>query len=124
MFQDSFHSVLYGLPRSEVPKLPSNIKIRQIDNDAEFDLFAGVHCVGSGMDIVHKHHFVKNNIGLLNRPGWKLYLAYWNDVPAAVSVMHISNNVASFTLAATAPEFRRNGLQTSLLQWQIGRAHV
>lgn len=123
LFQDSFHSVLYGLPISVVPKLPSNIKIRQIDNDADFDLYAGIHCVGSGMDIVHKHHFVNNNIGLLNRPGWKLFLALWDDIPAAVAVMHISKNIASFTLAATAPEFRRKGLQTSLLLWRMNEAY-
>ncbi|NOU68824.1 N-acetyltransferase [Paenibacillus sp. LMG 31461] len=123
LFQDSFHSVLYGLPRCELPKLPSNIKIRQIDTEADFDLFAGIHCIGSGMDIVHKHHFVNNNIGLLNRPGWKLFLALWDDVPAAVAVMHISNNIASFTLAATAPAFRRKGLQTSLLLWRMYEAY-
>jgi hypothetical protein len=123
LFQDSFHAVLYGLPSGELPKIPSNIKIHQIDNDIDFDLYAGIHCVGSGMDITHKHHFINNNIGLLNRAGWKLFLAYWNDIPAAVAVMHISNNVASFTLAATAPEFRQNGLQTSLLLWRMYEAH-
>jgi hypothetical protein len=123
LFQDSFHSVLYGLPRGELPKIPSDIKIHLIDNEIDFDLYAGIHCVGSGMDIAHKHHFVNNNIGLLNRPGWKLFLAYWNDIPAAVAVMHISNNIASFTLAATAPEFRRKGLQTSLLLWRMYEAH-
>ncbi|MBU5351777.1 N-acetyltransferase [Paenibacillus barcinonensis] len=125
LYQDSFHSVLYGLPRGELPNLPSNITIRAIENESDFDLFAGIHCVGSGMDIVHKHHFVNNNIGLLHRPGWKLFLASWDDVPAAVAVMHIGsgNNIASFTLAATAPEYRQKGLQTALLMWRMYEAY-
>ncbi len=123
LFQESFHSVLYGLPRSESPQLPPNIKIRQVDHDTDFDLYAGVHCVGSGMDLIHKRHFANNNIGLLNRPGWKLFLADWNDIPAAVTAMHISHRTASLALAATAPEFRRKGLQTALLLWRMHEAH-
>ncbi|WP_208643774.1 GNAT family N-acetyltransferase [Paenibacillus barcinonensis] len=125
LYQNSFLSVLYGLPTCELPNLPSNITIRQIDNEADFDLYAGIHCVGSGMDIVHKHHFVNNNIGLLHRPGWKLFLAAWDGVPAAVAVMHIGSgsNIASCTLAATAPEYRRKGLQTALLMWRMYEAY-
>ncbi|MCP1308771.1 GNAT family N-acetyltransferase [Paenibacillus tyrfis] len=123
LFQESFHSVLYGLPREDLPELPPNIKIRQIDNQTDFDIYAGIHCVGSGMDLAHKHHFVNNNIGLLNRPGWKLFLAYWNDVPAAVAVMYVSGDIASFTLAATIPEFRQKGLQTALLNWRMHEAY-
>ncbi|MFD0713292.1 N-acetyltransferase [Paenibacillus sp. GCM10027626] len=114
LFQESFHSVLYGLPCRERPALPDNIDIHETENEADFDLYAEIHCVGAGMDIAHKHHFANNNIGLLHRAGWKLFLAYWNGLPAAVSVMHINDNIASFTLAATAPQFRRNGLQTAL----------
>lgn len=123
MFQQSFHSVLYGLPSEDVPELPPNITIRQIENQDDFDIYAGIHCVGSGMDIAHKHHFVNNNIGLLNRPGWKLYLANWKDAPAAVAVMHVTGDIASFTLAATVPEFRRNGLHTALLKWRLHEAY-
>lgn len=123
LFQESFHSVLYGRPTGDFPELPRNIKIRLIDNQADFDIYAGIHCVGTGMDLAHKHHFVNNNIGLLNRPGWKLFLAYWNDVPTAVAVMHVSGGIASFTLAATIPECRRRGLQTALLNWRLHEAY-
>ncbi|MDF2723200.1 MAG: N-acetyltransferase [Paenibacillus sp.] len=121
--QTSFHSVLYGLPNRELPKLPANISIREIEHTADFDLYAGIHCLGAGMDIVHKRHFVNNNIGLFNRQGWKLFLAFWDDQPAAVASMYIKNNIASFTLAATAPEYRRKGLQTALLLWRMHEAY-
>ncbi len=123
LYQIGFHSVLCGLPGSVPPKLPSSIKIIEIVREVDFDLYAGVHCVGSGMDIAHKHHFANNNIGLLNRPGWKLYLAFWDGVPAAVAMMHTANNIASFTLAATAPDYRQKGLHTALLQWRLHEAY-
>lgn len=124
LYQDSFHSVLYGLPSAELPELPSSIKIRQIETEADFDLYAGIHCIGAGMDLVHKHHFANNNIGLLHRPGWKMFLAAWDGEPAAVAVMHIgSDRIASLTLAATAPAFRRKGLQTALLLRRMHEAH-
>ncbi|CAH1190044.1 hypothetical protein PAECIP111893_00128 [Paenibacillus plantiphilus] len=122
--QVSFHSVLYGLPRREAPACPAHITIREVDNEADFDIYAGIHCLASGMSVEHKHHFVNNNIGLLNRPGWKIYLALLHGMPAAVAVMHMSNNIASCTLAATVPECRRNGLQTALLQRRMYEAHA
>jgi len=121
--QQHFHSVLYGLPAIEAPDLPSGITIRPVENDADFDIYAGIHCVGSGMDIAHKHHFIENNIGLLNRPGWNLFMASWEDEPAAVGVMHISGRTASLTLAATHPDFRNKGLQTALLKWRLHEAY-
>ncbi|MNI74930.1 hypothetical protein D3C73_1310450 [compost metagenome] len=95
----------------------------EIDNETEFDSYAEIHCLGSGMSLTDKHHFIKNNIGLLKRPGWKLFMGYLNDIPAGVAVMHISNNVASCTLAATAPNYRKYGLQTALLHRRMYEAH-
>ncbi|MBW7477322.1 N-acetyltransferase [Paenibacillus oenotherae] len=124
LYQAGFHSVLVGRPAEERPSLPAPITIRKIDNEQDFDLYAGIHCVGAGMSAEHKHHFVNNNIGLLNRPGWSLYMALWNDVPSAVAVMHSSGGgIASCTLAATLPERRRHGLQTALLQQRMYEAH-
>lgn len=122
LYQAGFHAVLYGLPSPTPPTLPPAVTIIELEDEADFDRFAGVHCVGSGMDIAHKHHFANNNIGLLGRPGWRLYLALWNGVPAAVAMMHTANNIASFTLAATAPDYRQKGLHTALLHWRLHEA--
>ncbi|RTE11125.1 GNAT family N-acetyltransferase [Paenibacillus whitsoniae] len=123
LYQTGFHSVLYGRPSSELPELPASIRIRPIESEADFDMYAAIHCVGAGMEIAHKHHFINNNIGLLGRPGWKLYLAFWQNEPAAVAVMYTSGKIASLTLAATVPAYRRKGLQTALLQWRMHEAY-
>lgn len=125
LYQAAFHSVLYGLPKREMPVLPDGIRIVEVQDEQEFDRYAEIHCIASGMSAVHKHHFVSNNIGLLHRPGWKLFLGYYEDNPAAVGVMHLSGRIASCTLAATVPEFRGRGLQTALLHrrlYEAGRA--
>ncbi|RJX37159.1 N-acetyltransferase [Paenibacillus pinisoli] len=123
LHQTGFQSVLYGLPREERPALAPSITVQSIENETDFDVYAGIHCVGAGMSLDDKHHFVNNNIGLLNRPGWRLLLARWNEVPAAVGVMHIHEGTASLALAATLPEYRGRGLQTALLQWRLYEAH-
>lgn len=120
--QESFHSVLYGLPLSELPPLPASIVIREVQDHEQFDLYAEVHCVASGMSVVHKQHFINNNIGLLHRPGWRLFLAYMDGIPAAVASMHSSGDIASLALAATLPDYRNKGLQTSLLQRRMYEA--
>lgn len=122
MCQQAFHAVLYGPPLQETPTLPAHIRIEEIENEADFEAYAEVHCVASGMSVAHKHHFVANNIGLLHRPGWRLFLACDNGIPAAVGVMHAIGSIASCTLAATVPEHRNRGLHRALLQKRMYEA--
>ncbi|NIK76775.1 GNAT superfamily N-acetyltransferase [Paenibacillus castaneae] len=122
-YQNGFHSVLYGLPADKTPIHPSYIHIIEVKNESEFDHYAEIHCLGSGMSLADKHHFVNNNKGILNREGWKIFLAYLDGTPAGVAVMHISGNIASCTLAATHPNYRNRGLQTALLQHRMHEAH-
>ncbi|OMF38420.1 hypothetical protein BK133_02550 [Paenibacillus sp. FSL H8-0548] len=123
-YQNGFHSVLYGLPRENRATEPSNIRIIEVDSEQHFEHYAEIHCLGSGMSLADKHHFVNNNIGLLNREGWKIFLAYLNDVPAGVGVMYINGGIASCTLAATAPPYRNQGLQTALLNHRMFEAQL
>lgn len=122
LVQNGFHSVLYGQPRQEMPGLPPHISIKEIKNKADFDSYAEIHCLGSGMSLSDKHHFINNNIGLLHRPGWSLFLAYIDHVPAGVAAMHISSSIASCTLAATVPQFRNRGVQSALLHRRMYEA--
>ncbi|WP_036746745.1 GNAT family N-acetyltransferase [Paenibacillus sp. UNC451MF] len=122
LIQEGFHSFLYGLPLAELPTAPAYIDIHEITDAQEFDLYAEVHCIASGMSIAHKHHFLNNNRGLLHRQGWKLFLAYVDQTPAAVAAMHFSRGIASCALAATLPSYRNRGLQTALLHRRMHEA--
>ncbi|MBE1444047.1 GNAT family N-acetyltransferase [Paenibacillus sp. OAS669] len=123
MIQQGFHSVLYGLPLRELPALPDTVDIVEVTDHGLFDKYAEVHCTASGMSIEHKHHFIHNNIGLMHRPGWRLFLASVEGKPAAVAAMHSSGGIASCALAATLPAYRRRGLQTALLQRRMHEAY-
>lgn len=124
LIQQGFHSMLYGEPRPKPARLPPGVTIEEVTTEERFLDFARVHCVGSGMSAVHSHHFANTNRGLLNRPGWKLFLASRDGAPAAVAMMHTSSGTASMTLAATDPEHRNRGLQTALVQWRMHEAFL
>ncbi|MGE6228292.1 GNAT family N-acetyltransferase [Paenibacillus chitinolyticus] len=121
-YQENFHAYMYGLPEPIAPVLPPHIRIEPVTSADRFDLYAELHCVGTGMDVSAKRHFMDNNIVLLNRPGWHLYMGYVNDQPAGVSMMHIDGDIASFTLAATLPQHRSRGLHTAMLQVRMHEA--
>ncbi len=123
MYQASFHTVLYGRPLALAGNDSDRIRICEVLDEHDFHHYAGVHCLGAGMGIEHRHHFANNNRGLMNRPGWRLFLALYDDVPGAVAVMHSSNGIASLALAATVPDYRRRGLQTALLNHRLHEAY-
>lgn len=122
--QTGFHSFLYGLPKQEQPELSPRIRIVEVDSPDVFDSYAEIHCLGAGMSLPDKQHFANNNIGLLNRPGWKLFLGYWDNVPAGVAAMHISGDIASCALAATLPDYRNRGIQTALLHRRMHEGYL
>jgi len=121
--QEGFHTVLYGLPHFEPSLAAEHITIQKIETEEQFELFAGVHCVASGLSLADKHHFASNNRGLLHRKGWHLYLAYWRDTPAAVAMLHQFEHIASLTLAATLPDYRGKGLHSALIKHRLQAAH-
>ncbi|WP_083205158.1 GNAT family N-acetyltransferase [Bacillus sp. FJAT-27264] len=123
LYQHSFQSVLYGLPLAQPAQLPVNIAVTEVVDEVLFDMYAEVHCLASGMSLDAKGHFISNNIGLLHREGWKLFLGLWEGQAAAVAAMHIHEGIASCALAATLPAFRGRGLQSALLQRRLHEAY-
>jgi hypothetical protein len=58
-------------------------------------------------------------MGLYSRPGWHLYLAFVEEAPAAVALLHIQDQIVSLVAAATVLQFRGRGCQAALLQQRI-----
>src|SRR5690606_3690266 len=88
----------------------------------QFNLYATIHCRGTGLSDEGIPYVAENNKVLYNRPGWKFFIGYINDIPAAVGVMHMQDGIASLTFAATLPEFRNQGLQQRLIERRIEEA--
>lgn len=120
-FQSGFHTSTYMEP-CEFNELPSGeVRIQELDEE-QFDTYAMIHCRGTGLPDDGIRPVAANNVVLYQRPGWKFFMAYVNDEPAATAVMCSQDGIASLTFAATLPDFRGRGLHQLLLQRRIAEA--
>lgn len=120
LYQAEHHCSLIIEPE-RASDLSKEIAVRQIAED-QFDMYATIHCRGTGLPDDGIPYVSSNNRVLHGRPGWKFFAAYWHDIPAAVGVVYIHNRMASLTFAATLPEFRNRGLHQALLKQRISEA--
>ncbi|WP_256758119.1 GNAT family N-acetyltransferase [Cohnella sp. WQ 127256] len=121
-YQSGFHTSLYmDLTQYEEDDDRDSITVRELQED-EIEVYATIHCRGTGLSNDGIPHVAANNKVLYNRPGWKFYIAYKDKTAAAVGVMYMKDGVASLTFAATLPEFRSQGFQQSLLKRRISEA--
>jgi GNAT superfamily N-acetyltransferase len=122
-YQSGFHTSTYITPTVIPTAIDERIQIHEISEN-EFELYATIHCRGTGLPDDGIPHVAQNNRILYNRPGWTFFLADFEQTPAAVGVMYRKRGTASFTFAATLPEFRKLGLQQHLLNRRIKEAAV
>jgi len=124
LYQSGFHCSLVGETKLQAPvsdRARQSIAIREIGAD-EFELYATLHCRGTGLPDDGIPHVRRNNEVLHGRAGWTFFAAESNGVPAAAAVMHERGGIASLTFAATLPEFRRQGLQRALIEHRAAEA--
>jgi hypothetical protein len=57
--------------------------------------------------------------GTVGRPGWHQYIAFDDDLPAAVAALYVRNEVGWLGVAATLAEYRRRGAQGALMARRI-----
>lgn len=122
LYPSGSHTSLYAQPAAANREpAPEAVRIEEI-GASEFDTYAMIHCRGTGLPDDGIPHVAANNRVLHQRPGWFFYMAYYEERPAAVGVMHVKGDVASLTFAATLPEYRQRGLQLSLLRCRLAEA--
>ena len=121
LYQSGFHTSLIIQPQ-ECCREQEPIRIQEIHED-QFEQYAAIHCRGTGLSDDGIPHVARNNKVLYSREGWKFYMAYVQDAPAAVGVMFMNNRIASLTFAATLPEYRNQGLHRQLLRRRITEAY-
>jgi len=121
-YQAGFHSTLYCEAKT-VDHLNNNkdIVVRALRED-EMELYAEIHCLGTGLSLDGKAAVAANNAVLYARDHWKYYIAFYAGRAAAVAVMHMQDNIASLTFATTLPQYRQLGLQQHLLIQRINDA--
>lgn len=122
-YQSGFHTTLYCKAREVDFRSEHDLHIRELRED-EFDTYAEIHCLGTGLSLDGMPYVAANNQVLYQRSGWRFYIGFLKEQPAAVAVMYMQNNMASLTFAATLPEYRNRGLQTNLLLRRIHDAYL
>lgn len=99
------------------------ISVRELMEE-ELELYAAIHCRGTGLPDHGIPYVMENNKVLFHAPEWTFFLASYGEKPASVGVMHCKGGVASFTFAATLPEYRKAGLHTHLLGSRLEKAQA
>lgn len=129
LMQTGFHSALYA-ETAEVHAVAalsgpeqddSEVTFREMNGD-EFDIYGRIHCLGFGLPADGAAPIAANNRVLFGREGWRFFLGFAGGVPAAAGVMRVQEDIASFTLAATLPDYRGRGLHAGLLRKRIETA--
>ncbi len=96
------------------PTAESNLEVREIGEEYVDD-FGAIAAAAYGMTpaaaLVVR--------GLVDRPGFHLYMTFEGDTPAGTGAMAIDGDRAWFEWAATDPEFRQRGSQRALLARRI-----
>lgn len=115
------HTSLWMAPGTIAPEPSDRIRIEELRED-QFELYARIHCRGTGLSDDGIPHVAANNRVLYGRPGWKFYVAFLDEEPAAAGVLRIRDGIASLTFAATLPEYRNMGLQRRLLLRRLEEA--
>lgn len=114
-------TVLYGLPRSDEPRLPDGAEIREL-GPAGADLFAELWA--SGFEVGGADRAA----ALAIRKGWftlrenHLYVAYVGGAPAAMAALYLHEGLGHLNVGATLPPFRGRGLHLALTYRRIADA--
>lgn len=126
LYQSGFHASMFAEPSraagEDGTSDSSRMRIAPL-REEQFELYATIHCRGTRLSDDGIPYVAANNRVLYHRPGWKYFIAYVDDVPAAVGVMYMHGGRASFTFATTLPEYRKQGLQQRLLNHRAQTAH-
>lgn len=124
-YHSGYHTAMVVVLGNRIPNdqmsCPPGIRIESMNAD-QFNVYALIHCRSFGLSDEGIPPVAANNAVLYDRPGWRFYLAYVDEQPAATAAMYLHGDVASLTFSATLPAFRRRGLHQLLIQRRMEEA--
>lgn len=126
----SFENVLgLGLPARPQSPLPPQVRI-SVSPDDEFEQWLEIVIDGvthpDDQGIAAQEHFDPDDLLSAERDlastGVRRYLARLDGVPAGAAGLRVVDGIAQFAGAATAPPYRRKGVQSALLSTRLADA--
>ncbi|MFD2044177.1 GNAT family N-acetyltransferase [Ornithinibacillus salinisoli] len=117
-YQRDFHTTLYGAVNDLKVSEDASIAIRMLEQD-EFDLYAELYVRGFSMPDFLKEFVAQNNEVLHSKEQWQFYLATKEDDPVGIGVLFVKGGIGTLAAAATAPEYRNQGVHRALVSYRI-----
>ncbi|WP_054956462.1 GNAT family N-acetyltransferase [Paenibacillus dakarensis] len=121
LYASGYHTSMYMEMNPAAIDESKDIHVETLQRE-EFVNYAMVHCIGTGLPEQGIPAVARNNEVLYDRPGWKFFMVYVEQEPAAAAVMYVKNDIASLTFAATIPDYRRKGFHIALLKKRLAEA--
>jgi GNAT superfamily N-acetyltransferase len=97
-------------PVTGIPPVDTPLKIEQISRE-QSGIFSDIIIQAFEWPEILKK-LIANPVG---RPGWKHYVAFKGNTPAACASLFIRGEIATLALAATRPDYRGLGGQSALI---------
>jgi GNAT superfamily N-acetyltransferase len=120
--QNFKQAILYGLPQTAPPQLPSDVVIERV-TAASLDVFA--HTTAEGFEWPNQWRDAAiDDVRRSFRPEAYHFLARFQGKPAGVGSIGIREGVASLIDGAVVPESRRKGIHLALLHHRLNMAHT
>jgi hypothetical protein len=92
------------------PDIDTALTVEQIDH-ADAQTFAEIVCPAFGWPGLMKQWIMR----MVGREGWRHYIAYENTIPVGTGALYIHDDIGWLGFAATKPDYRRLGAQSSLI---------
>jgi GNAT superfamily N-acetyltransferase len=112
-----FHAVTWGTPTTENRAPAPGVQVRPVAQ-GEVDVFLSALLEGFGVPAT----IATNMKFWYGAPGWHLYLATVDGVPAGGAVLYEDDGIGYMATASTIPAMRGRGCQTALLNCRIADA--
>ncbi|MFJ5770499.1 GNAT family N-acetyltransferase [Psychrobacillus sp. NPDC093180] len=118
-YHSGFHASFNGGSEEEKGQIcQPDIEVCHLKRD-DFDLFASIYVNGFGLPSFIQNDIKQNNEVLFDVAGWQFYVAYVKGIPVGVAVLFVQEEIATLAAAATLPEYRGRGVQSTLIQKRI-----
>lgn len=117
-FQKSRGWMKFSRDDSAPPNAPTELRIREASNSEEAMHFGRIVASAFGMTELSAPMLA----GLINDPGWYIFLSYSDNSPAGAGAMYVNGESAWMEWGATDPDFRRRGSQAAIMSARIQKA--
>ena len=115
-------TVLYGVPRAIATPVPPEVRIDEEGPEETAFWLEVLADVWEFKEEAERENVRNRWKGRCFLPGYRNYIAYWEDTPAAVASLYLYQSIGKLSLGATAPAYQKRGCHTALIHRRLEAA--